>query len=71
MAADKGSRAVRIMHLRNMGNFKHNTKVIKENKGQLIVAKRSKERKPDEYTPCTHCFAMYVESELWRHFKSF
>jgi len=54
-----------------MGNFKHNTKVIKENKGQLIVAKRSKERKPDEYTPCTHCFAMYVESELWRHFKSF
>jgi len=70
MEADKGSRAVRITHLRNLGNFKHNSQVMKEKKGQLIVAKRSKGRKPDEYVPCTHCFAMYVESELWRHVKS-
>ena len=70
MAADTRSRATRIIYLRNLGNFSHNTKVMKEKSGKLIVAKRSKGRKPDEYVPCTHCFAMYVESDLWRHIKS-
>jgi len=70
IAGDKGARAMRITHLRNLGNFKHNTKVMEEKSGVLIVAKRSKGRKPHEYIPCTHCLAMYVECELWRHVKS-
>jgi len=70
MTADKRSRSMRITHLRNLGNFKHNTKVMEEKSGVLIVAKRSKGRKPHEYIPCTHCLAMYVECELWRHVKS-
>jgi len=69
-AQDKTSRAMRLTYLRNLGNFKHNCNVIQENNGYLIVAKRSKDRKPEDYVPCLYCFAMYVESEIWRHSKT-
>ena len=36
IAGDKGARAMRMTHLCNFGNFKHNTKVMEEKSGVLI-----------------------------------
>jgi len=71
LAKPKGKRNDNFEKLRNVGNFKHNAEVLLSGKGMLIVRRRSNRiRPPNEYLPCTHCFAFFVIDELWRHVRT-
>lgn len=57
-----------VIKLRNLGNFLHNSKVVKEGKGQIAVKYRPKENEDtDNYGPCPHCYGYYKRRSLWRH----
>ena len=52
----------------NIGSFKYNTRVLGEEKGELIVARRSATVKDAyEYLPCPFCYGFMKSDELWRH----
>ena len=69
--ADERERKHCIEKLKNMGNFNHNMKVLKDKKGELIVARRSANKLcVTDYLPCTHCYAFYRSKELFRHVKN-
>lgn len=55
--------------LKNLGNFKFNTEVLKGGDGDLIVCRRpSKETLTSfDYLPCIHCYGFFSRKELWRH----
>lgn len=54
-----------------MGNFRHNLDVIKEGKGELIVARRSPNMScPDDFLPCIFCLGFFKAVELWRHARN-
>ena len=60
-----------IEKIKHMGNFNHNIKVLKNGKGELIVARRSrKDSNVKDYLPCTHCLGFFRSCELFRHNKS-
>ena len=52
----------------NLGNYKHNMKVLKKKSGNLMVV-----RKPtgiashDKYLPCNYCLGFFTEDELHQH----
>ena len=59
-----------IKKLRNLGNHQHNMKVIRENKGSLMVKYRPADAdQSEEYIPCEYCYGYYKSSELWKHVK--
>ena len=58
--------------LKNKCDFKHNLAVLKENRGMLRVTRRpvpgtSLIVDPEDYMPCSSCFAFHRKRELWRH----
>ena len=54
--------------LKNLGSFKHNTRVLRKQKGELIVVRRSANpRNYESYLPCNKCFGFYYKYDLWRH----
>ena len=60
--------------LRLEGDFKHNLKVLRNNKGSLILPRRPS--KDDElrytfedYLHCEYCKGFYLRNNLWRHQK--
>lgn len=58
--------------LRNEGDHTHNCKVMKEGKGQFIVARRNikEDFKISDYGPCPHCFLwMKLKVTMSRHQK--
>lgn len=64
-------RKVLLDQLRNKGDFKHNTKVLKKGKGQLVTCKQpSYNTCVEDYLPCTCCYGMFVKKELWKHQSS-
>ena len=68
---DERERKHYIEKIKNMGNFNHNMKVLKEGKGELIVARRSANKLcVTDYLPCTYCFGFYRSKELFRHVKN-
>lgn len=57
--------------LRNKGDWRHNQKVLKEGKGEIVTWKRlSSNSSVSDYLPCPHCFAMFRKGDLWRHNKT-
>jgi hypothetical protein len=52
----------------NKGAFKHNIKA-RDVGGELQVKRRIANKKPDEYSPCPHCYGYYLKKDLWRHTK--
>ena len=64
---DERERKHCIEKIKNMGNFNHNMKLLKEGKGELIVARRSANKLcVTDYLPCTYCFGFYRSKELFR-----
>lgn len=56
-----------LAKMRNYGKYCHNVKVLQEKKVTLIVAYRPKyDVDPEEYLPCSHCYAFYCKDDLYR-----
>ena len=55
--------------LRNRGNFFHNVKVMREQKGELILVRRPTSGKIShtEFLPCSRCLGFFLKAEIWRH----
>ena len=69
--AKSKERKVLLDQLRNKGDFKHNTKVLKKGKGQVVTCKQpSLNTSVNDYLPCAYCFGMFVKKELWKHQSS-
>ena len=61
-------KAFKLTKLRNLGNHKHNSDVIRQGKGDLIVGYRpNKPAVPNDYGPCENCFVYLVRTDLWKH----
>jgi hypothetical protein len=66
-------RVAKLEILANEGNFKHNIKVLREQKGELVVARRSNTRdgdtvrQPKDYLPCEYCLKFVLRRHLWEH----
>lgn len=69
--AKSKDRKVLLDQLRNKGDFKHNAKVLKKGKGQIVTCKQpSHNTCIEDYLPCTYCYGMFVKKELWKHQSS-
>jgi len=67
-ATNKKSKQNMMLKLRNLGNYKHNSEVLRQGSGDLIVAYRPSVTVPAEhYTPCEYCLGYYASVELWKH----
>lgn len=67
---DKAIKEKMLVKLRNTGNHIHNTKVLREKRGELIVVYRSRsEQSPHNYVTCSHCLGYYAKTDLWKHVK--
>jgi hypothetical protein len=54
--------------LRKEGYFINNVKILRgEEKGDIIVLRRSKISGPQQYLPCPYCLGFVIKHELWRH----
>lgn len=66
-------RVAKLEILANEGNFKHNVQVLKEEKGELVVGRRSNTddnstvRHPKDYLPCEYCLKFVLRRHLWEH----
>jgi len=60
-----------LVKLRNLGNHKHNSDVIRRGTGVLIVAYRPKQATAftENYVPCPNCYGYYESAHLWKHCK--
>lgn len=58
-----------LKQLANMAVFKHNSDVLKNGDGVLIVGRSPKKamHSQEDFLPCTFCLAFYVKQELYRH----
>ncbi|XP_022106564.1 uncharacterized protein LOC110987795 isoform X2 [Acanthaster planci] len=64
----KKQKEIQLTLLRNYGNFLHNSSVLQEGKGTLIVVYRpTHEVNPYDYLPCQECYGYYAKSDLWKH----
>lgn len=68
---DNKLRIQKLKKMRNIGNHRHNCKVLREGKGELIVTYRPSPSgypaKPSDYGPCPNCYAYLVKREMWKH----
>ncbi len=54
--------------LRHCGNFLHNTKVLREGHGSLIVVRRPTEGvSAQHFLPCPDCLGFFARDDIWRH----
>ena len=63
-------RKIMFERIRKKGNFAHNTSVLKEGKGIIIVEKSpslSSKYTYKDFLPCEYCFAFYHHAELYKH----
>jgi len=57
-----------LQYITNLGVFKHNSQVLQDGDGILIVARSPKlSRAADDFLPCQFCLQFYVKGELYRH----
>ena len=62
-------RNIALMKLRNLGNHHHNVAVVREQKGDFIVAYRPKDEGTDyrQYITCRYCYGYFVKDSMWKH----
>ena len=71
---DKKERDREYDRLRLEGAYKHNIKVLSENKGSLILQRRPSMEDEikysfEDYLHCEFCKGCYLKTNLWRHQK--
>ena len=67
-AATDAARVRSLTKLRNLGNHRHNQKVLQDGRGTLLVLYCPKpEENPDNYSPCNNCWNYMTEAQLLRH----
>ncbi|XP_027879835.1 carbon catabolite-derepressing protein kinase-like [Xiphophorus couchianus] len=72
LAHRKGSKmqSLLLAKVANMGNYEHNCSVLSSGEGQIIPKRQATHQSAGtNYLPCKFCFAMYVKTDLWRHYK--
>ncbi|XP_032423904.1 uncharacterized protein LOC116723252 [Xiphophorus hellerii] len=72
LAQRKGSKMQSLLFskITNMGNYEHNCSVLSSGEGQIIPKRQATHQSAGtNYLPCKFCFAMYVKTDLWRHYK--
>ena len=58
------------LEIRNKGDFAYNRRVITEEEGPLITAKRPvNDLNVSNFVPCPRCLGMFQGKDLWRHAK--
>ncbi|KAI4793452.1 hypothetical protein KUCAC02_032708 [Chaenocephalus aceratus] len=63
-------RKILIEKMRNKGNFKNNTEVLKSGTGKLKVKRKPKAEAPaGKFIHCMHCKGLYIRKDLWRHVR--
>ncbi|XP_062421876.1 uncharacterized protein LOC119228025 isoform X2 [Pungitius pungitius] len=61
-------RKILVEKMRNKGNFRHNTAVLKDGTGPLKVKRKPKAKAlAGKFIHCMYCQGMYIRKELWRH----
>ncbi|XP_041930287.1 uncharacterized protein LOC121694270 isoform X18 [Alosa sapidissima] len=66
----KGSkqRRLHLEHLRNRGNFAHNSEVLNTGVGKLVPRKQPKDdSKPRDFDHCIYCQGYFTKKVMWRH----
>ncbi|XP_060572464.1 uncharacterized protein LOC132730528 [Ruditapes philippinarum] len=67
-AVGSKERKDRLEKLRNAGDYKHNTEVLRTGKGVIITwARNSEQTSAEDYLPCEYCLGFFLRSSLWRH----
>jgi hypothetical protein len=57
--------------LLRLANYKHNVRVLAEQSGTIVTARRLlQERSDDEYVPCEYCYAFCYQRDLWKHVQN-
>ncbi|RXG73974.1 hypothetical protein Avbf_01616 [Armadillidium vulgare] len=60
-----------LMLLRNIGNFKHNIRVLKDNEGILLMNRRPNRKYErqnyKDYIPCKYCYGFFFKYDLKKH----
>ena len=65
---DDKLRSAKLTKLRNLGNHMQNCKVLKEERGELIVKYRPTVNvDPRDFVPCPTCYGYYAKKFLWKH----
>ncbi|KAM3596650.1 uncharacterized protein V6R79_018521 [Siganus canaliculatus] len=59
-----------LAELRNRGNYKHNQKVLKTQRGTLKVGRKRADMAPEAFALCLYCRALYVRKGMWRHMQT-
>ena len=60
-----------IQRLRNLGNFVHNLRVLRDKGSDFIVARRGQKVRPvADYLPCPHCYGFYRNVEFHKHYET-
>ena len=57
----------------NKGDFNHNYSVIENGSGCIIPRYRARATQlsqTSDYVPCEYCWAMYINTDLWKHQKA-
>jgi len=67
-AATDGDRVQSLTKLRNLGNHRHNQKVLEDGQGTLMVLYCPKpDATPDDYSVCKGCWSYMTKAQLLRH----
>ena len=56
-----------VKKLRNLGNHRHNQKVLRDRRGTLVVYRPKPGAKPEDYSPCRDCLHYVTETQLLQH----
>ncbi|XP_051929371.1 uncharacterized protein LOC127605660 [Hippocampus zosterae] len=61
-------RKVLLEQLRNKGDFKHNSTVLKKGQGELVTWKQPTDAASiHDYLPCPSCYGWFLKTGLWKH----
>lgn len=68
LSLKSNERKLELLRIRNAGDFKHNTEILKKGKGVLVTwTRKQDESSADNYLPCECCLALFLKTSLWRH----
>ena len=68
LAKSGKERQIGWKRLKNLGSFKHNVRVLRKQKGEMIVIRRSAgKHDASAYLPCSKCYGFFYKYEIWRH----
>lgn len=64
-------RHLQLHFIRNKGNFKHNTEVLKGQKGELIPIKIPQHKlQAQKFVHCLHCYGLFLKKCMSKHSKN-